>query len=58
LLVLGELTFKNISNFKYLGVDINLQANSHEEINRKTAAEINAILRLYRYLSQGYYPKI
>lgn len=33
-LVFGDLTFKSVSNLKYLGVDINLQANSHEEINR------------------------
>jgi len=37
-LVVGDLSFKRISNFKYLGVDINQQANSHEEMNRKITA--------------------
>lgn len=32
-----------MSNFKYLGVDINQQANSHKEINRRITVEINAI---------------
>jgi len=38
LLVVKDLTFERVSNFKYLGVDINQQANSHEEINRRITA--------------------
>lgn len=34
----GDLPFERVSNFKYLGVDIDHQANSHEEINRRTTA--------------------
>jgi len=37
-LVVGDFTFEKVSNFKYLGVDINQQANSHEEINRRITA--------------------
>jgi len=37
-LVVGGFTFERVSNFKYLGVDVNQQANSHEEIKRKITA--------------------
>jgi len=33
LLLVGDLTFESVSNFKYPRVDINQQANSHEGIN-------------------------
>lgn len=49
-LVFGDFTFEKVS--KYLGVDINQQANSHEVIG-KLRQEISAILRLYHYLSQN-----
>jgi RNAse (barnase) inhibitor barstar len=37
-LVVGGFTFERVSNFKYLGVDVNQQANSHEEIKRRITA--------------------
>jgi len=33
-----DLNFENVHKFKYLGVDINTQADSHEEIHRKIIA--------------------
>lgn len=33
-----NLTFERVSNFKYITVDINQQANSHKEINRRMTA--------------------
>uniref|UniRef100_A0A2S2Q6N4 Retrovirus-related Pol polyprotein from type-2 retrotransposable element R2DM n=1 Tax=Sipha flava TaxID=143950 RepID=A0A2S2Q6N4_9HEMI len=30
----GDMTFEKVHYFKYLGVDVNEKANSHEEINR------------------------
>jgi len=33
-----DMTFEKVSNFKYLGVDVNESANSHEEINRRIIA--------------------
>jgi hypothetical protein len=37
-LIVGSFTFEKVSNFKYLGVDVNHQANSHEEIKRRITA--------------------
>jgi len=37
-LLVGGFTFERVSNFKYLGVDVNQQANSHEEIKRRITA--------------------
>jgi len=34
----GDYKFERVDNFKYLGVDINKDANSHEEINLRLAA--------------------
>ncbi|KAF0749456.1 Reverse transcriptase domain-containing protein [Aphis craccivora] len=34
-LVVGGFTFERVSIFKYLGVDVNQQANSHKEIERR-----------------------
>jgi len=34
-LVVGGFTFERVSIFKYLGVDVNQQANSHKEIKRR-----------------------
>jgi len=50
-LVVEYLTFERVSNFKYLGVDINQQANSHEEINRRITLESKcyfALLPLFK----------
>ncbi|KAL4132711.1 hypothetical protein QTP88_009820 [Uroleucon formosanum] len=37
-LEVGGFTFERVSNFKYLGVDVNQQANSNEEIKRRITA--------------------
>lgn len=34
----GDMTFEKVPNFKYLGVDVNERANSHEEINGSVCA--------------------
>jgi len=34
----GDMTFEKVPNFKYLGVDVNESANSHEEINHRIIA--------------------
>lgn len=34
-LLVKDMTFEKVSNFKYLGIDVNESANSHEEINRR-----------------------
>jgi len=36
---IGDYKFERVDNFKYLGMDINKNANSHEEINVRLAAE-------------------
>lgn len=33
----GDYKFESVNNFKYLGVDINKDANSHEEIKLRLA---------------------
>jgi hypothetical protein len=35
----GDMTFKKVPNFNYLGVDVNERANYHEEINRRIIAK-------------------
>jgi hypothetical protein len=37
-LTIKDMSFERVWNFKYLEVDINSQANSHEEILRKITA--------------------
>ena len=37
-ILMRDMTFEKIHNFKYLGVDVNERANSHEEINRRMIA--------------------
>jgi hypothetical protein len=37
-LIVGGFTFERVTNFKYLGVDVNQQANSHYEIKRRINA--------------------
>lgn len=34
------MSFKNVHNFKYLGVNINSQANSHKEVIKKYIKEL------------------
>jgi hypothetical protein len=38
LLIVRGFTFEKVLNFKYLGVDVNHQANSHEKIKRRITA--------------------
>jgi len=37
-ITIKDMSFETVSKFKYLGVDINSQANSLKEINRRVTA--------------------
>ena len=58
LLVVGDLTSERVSNFKYLGVDINQQAKRHKEINRRIMPRNKCYFTLDHYVSQYCCPKI
>jgi hypothetical protein len=45
-----ENKFERVDSFKYLGVDINKDANSYKEIKLRLAVQINVILDLSLYI--------
>jgi hypothetical protein len=53
-----DYKFEREDNFKYLGVYINQDANSHNEINIRLARQTDAILDWYLFLNQSFFTKI
>lgn len=43
-----DLSFEWVCNFKYLGVDVNLQSDSHEEIFRRMTTEYKCYFSLVK----------
>lgn len=39
-IVVGDITFEKVPNFKYFEVDVNEKENSYEEINQQITARI------------------
>jgi len=57
-ILIKDISFESTNNFKYLGVDINSQANSHEEIHRWITVGNKCYFSLFQLLRLKIYREI